>query len=823
MLLWLAAALARDVPGEPVPDRPFDVTHLDLAVRLDLDEHALSGTATLDVARRSPGDLVLHQVGLTIEEVTVDGQPVTARSRPHRLKVPIPADRTEAVVAVRYAASPRLGMHFRGGPDAPKGEARIAFTQGEAEENRYWFPGWDHPSDRFTVSTSIEVPQGLGAWGLGQPLPPEALDDGWVRHRFALDEPVVNYLVTVVAGELEAHDLPEEGEVPLKMMIPRGADVAGWERTLADTGPVLDWLADTLDEPYPYGGFSQVAVPRFLYGGMENPGLVVLHEGLLVGSPEDQTLWGRRTVAHEAAHQWFGDLVTCYGWRELWLNEGFATWYADRYLATTEGPSHYPARVLAWHEASLKWEAAVSPQSWSYTGRDHARVYVQGAAFLHFLQQELGADTLDEGIRRYLDRHKGGLVDSHDLRRVLEEVSGRSLGSWFDAFLHEPGHATIASRWSVSDGTLEVVVEQPEGPDDRAPLQGEVDLVIGWPERVERRRMGIGGGTRTLQLPVDEPPSYVAVDPQGAILARWDHTQSPTQWADQARWAPDAYARMVALGQLGETADTESHVQVLVERLSDATVAVSERIRAARALGDVPLQQAADALADEVERSEQPLKGAVLAALGEHEERAPRAVLLAATEQGNVFARIAALEALAKAHPDDAARIARRWLRQADPTREGRLHAAAARALGTAGTPADLALLVSRVRIDTRRGALFGAIDGAAELAESLDDDASQRRRLAEALADLLGTRELRTVQRAVATLPRVGGPAEARRLDEAARTLVDFHGLPEAARDAATALRTREGITPPDLSDLEALQQELAALAERVEALERY
>jgi aminopeptidase N len=818
--LACALALARDLPDEPVPHRPFDVQHLDLDVRLDLEARTVDGVVTLQARRRSAGALELHQVGLDIAEVTVDGQAVPVRTRDHRLLVPVPADRVETEVVVRYRASPSLGLHFRGGPDAPAGEPLSVHSQGEDTDHRYWFPSFDHPSDRFTVHTTVEVREGLGAWAVGTPQPRESTDDGWVRHPFHLDEPVANYLIAVVAGELQEAPLPGDSPVPLTVI---ADDPSAWVDSLASTGPALQWLATTLDEPVPYAPFRQAAVPRFLYGGMENPGLVVLTDEARLHGPNDVDESLRRLVAHEAAHQWFGDLVTCYGWRELWLNEGFATWYAARWLARQEGEAYLAEQVLRWHEASLRDEAAVSPRPPGDTSRPYAKVYVQGASVLHLLEDTLGREALDGAVAAYLDRHRGELVDSHQLRRVLEEHTGHGLSHLFSAFLHEPGFATLHTSHEVRDGQLEISVHQPEGPDARAPLQLTTEVLVGWPDRVERHPLRLDGGTRTLVLPVDTDPSYVFVDPRGALLARWTREQPVDAWVLQARHAPDPFARLSALRALGDQADTTEAVDAVAARLADRTLSRSERRVAAQALGSLPLQRAASALAAVLPTDDPWIDLAVVEALQEHGERAPRDVLVSMARSHSGDAAAAALRALGHTHPTTALPMARRVLQRPDPTPDARFRAAAADVIGQAGTKGDLAVLVPLLRAQTPRRALYRVIDATARRAKPFAADAPLRRRAAAALLELAEQSELRVARRAIAALPRVGSADDADALDALATRIADFQGLRAATRDAATALRTPPHEAPPDLRDLRSLQTELDALRDRVEALERY
>nr|MBA2321320.1 hypothetical protein [Deltaproteobacteria bacterium] len=312
-----------------MPDRDWDFVSLELDVAIDLEDRSLTGRA---VHRLRPlgvaSEVVLHAADLDIVSVTVDGAAVEAwRSLGDRLVVPVAVGPGERSVEVRYTARPTAGMYFRG----PPGDAvREVWTQGEDEENRHWFPGWDYPNDRFTVRTAVTVPDGLVAVANGalvSKAPGRAA--GTTRWEYALETPIVNYLVAIAAGEYRV--VVEPGTPTLEHVVPVGTSDATVERSTRETRSMLDYLARLLGTPYPWTVYRQVYVQRFLYGGMENATTTVLADDYLLRDPVLDRYNADFVLAHEIAHQWFGDLVGVYGWRDLWLNEGFATYYGNRW------------------------------------------------------------------------------------------------------------------------------------------------------------------------------------------------------------------------------------------------------------------------------------------------------------------------------------------------------------------------------------------------------------------------------------------------------------------------------------------------------------
>jgi len=831
-VIWAAVSLAAAwagtttlvEPGQPIPDRPFDIEHLDLEVRLDLQAATVRGVVTLHGHRRSAGPLRLHQRDLTIHRVTVDGVDVAHRVRSDRLLVPVPADRSDVEVAVHYSATPRAGLYFRGLDDAPRGEALVAYSQGEDMDHRHWFPSFDHPSDRFTVATHLEVPPGYGAWAVGHSTGTEPTDDGWVRHSFRLDREIPNYLVAVAAG---AYDEVPQGDtpVPTSMLLPAGADQDVWQAVVEPTPELIRWLSEALDEPFPYPSYRSVVVPRFLYGGMENPGFVALADSIAPSLPDHDLRAAHRVVAHEVAHQWFGDLVTTYGWRHLWLNEGLATYWAARWLEREEGPSLYAARVRRWHRRSLRSDAPVAPLLGRHDGDDYAKVYVQGASLVHFLDVVLGRDTLERGLQVYLDRHRDEHVESSDLRRVLEDVSGRSLGPWFTHFLHREGHASLSSSWAYDDaeGALEVAIEQPasDGPTTILPVEVAVAHADG---TVVRQTLQVAEGRTAWALSADGAPRWVAVDPRGAVLAHFHREQPVAAWAAQAVEADEPFARLEALHQLGQLADDEASIEVLATVLSDPSRPSSERAQAADALGHVPMERAVEALLAATNDADRWVTRAVFDALGRQGDRVEASDLTGPLRPRQSERATLALDALSRVEPAEASPIARSWLRRPDPTERGLLHATALTALGREDAPRHLSAVLSRVDSSQPYPVARAALQAGASLAASLPGDHADRRRFLDRAEALVASRDLRLVSDALRALAAAGTPSTARHLDDHARTLPRWGSLREAATAAAEALRRgpdAEGQT--DQEALDALEQRLDDLLERVERLERY
>ena len=332
---WLgAAALAAsptpDARNALVPDRVFDLVRLELDLTLQPEARAVEGTATFHLKRLGPGPLVLDQVALDVAAVEQAGAALTFALRGEQLVIDVPqANRGVDVppVTVRYRAVPRTGLHWRlPGPGSVDAHAEV-WTQGEQYDHRHWFPSFDHPNERFAYEGKITAPP------------------GWRVHTNSGPD-LVNYLVMVAAGDYT--ELRHPADPSLVLWVPPGTPAEATDRVL-DPLPAMRALFEVrTGQPWPWGEYLQVYAQRFPYGGMENTGATINDARQLVDDRVGHRPRTERVVAHELAHQWFGDLLTCRTFRELWLNEGFATFMEAEWERHQHGEHAYAARLDDW-------------------------------------------------------------------------------------------------------------------------------------------------------------------------------------------------------------------------------------------------------------------------------------------------------------------------------------------------------------------------------------------------------------------------------------------------------------------------------------------
>ncbi|MCZ7686513.1 MAG: M1 family metallopeptidase [Sandaracinaceae bacterium] len=504
------------LPGDrPQWGRPraFSLDALRLDVDLDLDTRAIDGRAELVLRRVDPEArwAVLDAIDFRIDslERERDGsrEPAAYDYDGEVLRVDLSdlPPGGEARVHVRYRATPRRGLYFTA-PDASRPDRpRQVWSQCQDQDGRYWFPCQDHPGQRMRTALTVRVPRGWFALSNGVLL--ERVEEG-ERTRFSWEQrqPHPAYLVTLAAGEL--HEVQTRaGDVPVAYYVPKGRE-ADVERSLGRTAEMIRVFSERLSTPYPWDKYAQVVVAEFIFGGMENTSATTLFERALLDERAALDVDMDALVAHELAHQWFGDLVTCRHWSHAWLNEGFATYMEHVWKEHREGRDAYFYNLeqdleLYLAEAGSRYGRPVVENVWAAPIDVFDRhLYQKGGLVLHALRQHLGDAAFWRGLAFYLERHRGSSVETRDLMRALEDATGRSLEELFHQWIERAGHPALEVRVEPGEGAVKVTVVQTQAKEDEGLFR------LGLPRRDRRR------GRR------ERAPRARGLAPRGELLDR---------------------------------------------------------------------------------------------------------------------------------------------------------------------------------------------------------------------------------------------------------------------------------------------------------------
>ena len=615
--------------------RPFSIQHIALDLALHVEEKALSGSATLDVTRVDPAatEIALDAVGFTLAavEITPRGGKKAAASHVYdgeTLTVTIPLGVTAAQIRVNYRAVPRAGVYFLAPDEHVPGRPNQVWTQCQDEDARHIFPCHDKPHLKQTTELRIKVPSGWYALSNGELL---SEDDG--AFHWKMTEPHPSYLFTLAAGEFTLIEEEVDG-IPLTYLVPNDREEDG-KRTFARTADMIRNFGEKTGVKYPWNKYAQVVVSDFIFGGMENTTATTMYEHILLDDRAAIDISSDDLIAHELAHQWFGDLVTCRDWSHAWLNEGFATFmeHIDResHLGRDEYDYSMHGDMCSYFgEAHGRYKRAIVCQDYEAPIDIFDRhLYEKGCTVLHMLRRELGDTLFWLGVKTYLTRHSKGVVETRDLLRAMEEVSGRSLERFFEQWVFRAGHPELdvkieldgkvctihvkQTQATVAGGaTAGATVSEPTTPLFAFDLAFDLTFADGTTRREARH---VDAASHTFSFNVPSRPRFIVVDPEQAVLAEVKLEAPGDLLRNQLAHAPTARGRMLATARLAKMDDPPS-TQALTDSLANEKEFWGVRAEAASALGLLRSSDAEKSLLAHVATVHPKVRRAVAAALG---------------------------------------------------------------------------------------------------------------------------------------------------------------------------------------------------------------
>ncbi|MEE6305870.1 M1 family metallopeptidase [Plantactinospora veratri] len=409
----------------------YDVDRYEIKVRYDPKADQLSGTTT--VSASATADLArfnLDLAGLTVRSVTVDGAPATSARQGNELVV-TPAKglptgtRFSTVIAYDGKPAPLRNKDLGDGGFLHTTDGAIALGQPESAST--WFPVNDHPVDKATYSFEITVPKGLVAISNGTP-GGSTVDAGWTTWKWSESTPMASYLSTLVIGRYRVKTGTHKGR-PLYTAVADSVRRGAADTAMASTTKVADYL-ETLFGPYPveaYGGVV-VADDRIRYA-LETQSRPVYASVFFGPNARNEV------VAHELAHQWFGNSVALKSWQDIWLNEGFAT-YAEWLWAERSGRQRAQQAFDVRYQQMDKSVWQLPPGRPGAANIFSESVYQRGGMTLHALRVTIGDDAFFKLLRTWAAEKKDANASTEEFVAVAERVSGQQLDAFFDAWLY---------------------------------------------------------------------------------------------------------------------------------------------------------------------------------------------------------------------------------------------------------------------------------------------------------------------------------------------------------------------------------------------------
>jgi aminopeptidase N len=824
------------------PDRLIHVLNLAIDVTPDFTNRTVSARTTIKfkpiatpLAELSLDAVRLRVSSVTSSEALLDHQTTDANFIV-TFKDPIPADR-EAWVTIEHTAEPTQGLYFRTPEMGYKPGDTHLFTQGESIEARHWYPCPDAPNQKFTSEITCRVPEGMTVISNGRKVS-EAKDtaSGLMVVTWRQEKPHANYLISLCAGYFKKVE-DRYRDIPLAFYTP-ASDIAEAQSSFRDTKDMMAFFEEEIGVPYPWPKYDQVVVNDFVAGGMENTSATTLTDGTLFTDATENIRSSQGLVAHELAHQWFGDLTTCKDWSHLWLNEGFATYYEDLYEGHKHGRDsmlyglYRNARMITGQTADTR--PIVERRFDNPMEQFGYHAYQKGGWVLHMLRSQLGPELYRRCIKTWLERHAYGSVVTEDLNRVIEELSGRSFDQFFDQWVYHGGtpDLDVSYSWDARSKLAKVSVRQVQKVDDNVAL-------FNFPLAVRfKTKSGATDKASTVKQKAEdfyfalvEAPTGVRIDPEFTVLARVKFDPPSAMLDAQLEDSSDVIGRLLAVEAFSKRRDKDSVNKLKKALNNDAFYGV--RVEAARALRSIHNDDALNALVGSTQQPDARVRREVISGIsGFFHEKAYAAKTANLKTEKNPDIQADAIEGLG-AYPNSEVRETLLRLLNSSSYRNS-LAVAAVRAMRTANDPSYIEPLRQNLK---ERESVYpsygfsGGLETLAVLARGREEHVSgvrefltgyvnhPRRTIRVGALNALGTLEDR---RAVPVLEKFttayAGSPEQRAATNAIRRITTSQRAVEGLGELRTTVMELQKENTKLKEDFKTLEQKMDALPPRSE-----
>ena len=439
-----------------------DILHYQFSVSLFDTTDRIQGETKIELKVLEDADqLMLDLVGVNMEgtgmsvtKVKVDDESQSGMHVNDLLKIPYNWQTGRIyTVSITYEGIPRNGLII----GQTKYGRRSFFADHWPDRAHHWLPCIDHPSDKATCEFLVEAPYQYEVIATGDKVEESIIGEGRKLTHYRNDRPMPMKVTVIGVAEFA---MQHAGEV-------YGHPVTSWvypedrETGFKEYYPAVDILKYFIDKigPYPNSKLANVQ-SKTRYGGMENAGNIFYYEGSINGQVDNNNL-----IAHEIAHQWFGNSASELNWHHVWLSEGFATYMTNVYIEDHHGSDSLRHTMVRQRDQVIKFFEKIPAAIIDTTITEYARVlspntYQKAAWFLHMLRRKVGDESFWEGIKTYYRRFAFGNAMTADFLNIMEQISGQDLDRFFEQWLFQPGHPLIEVTYEQVKNKLHILVNQ---------------------------------------------------------------------------------------------------------------------------------------------------------------------------------------------------------------------------------------------------------------------------------------------------------------------------------------------------------------------------
>jgi len=508
ILLLLSAAACAQVPGSSI-----DVQHYAFAIQLNDNNNNIKGEATVDIkflknANTFQLNLVKAQgsgMGMTVSAITENGKKVQFVQDSDAIKISTMAKANSLhSYTITYSGVPADGLII----SSNKFSKRTFFGDNWPDRAHNWLPCVDNPADKASLDFIVTAPAHYQVISNGLKIEEKELPNNQKLTHYKETALLPTKVMVIGVAEFAIDKVGEPDGIPIYTYVFPENKETGF-KSYAVAKDILPFYWDKVG-PFAYKKLANVQ-SKTIYGGMENAGAIFYAENSVSGRDVEALM------AHEIAHQWFGDAASEKTWANLWLSEGFATYMTHYYLESKYGVDMLKQRMLTDKNTVLSFEKRrltpvvdTSVKS-GYKVLLNANSYQKGGWVLHMLRRKLGDEVFFKGIRNYFAKYNGGNANTDDLRQVMEQASGQDLKVFFKQWLFTAGHPQLAINWKYDNGVVHVQIEQQQAALYDIPLEISIDGQL--------HTLALKQKTTSVDFPAASKPTSVIADPNVNLLA----------------------------------------------------------------------------------------------------------------------------------------------------------------------------------------------------------------------------------------------------------------------------------------------------------------
>jgi aminopeptidase N len=617
------------------PDRPGQVEHISLDLVLDLPNSSFTGTCAirLNPVRNAIESLTLDAVDLKIDRVQIDGTDCEFNYDGELLHIPVKvnviAGKILDLVIYYGVENPQRGMYFIQPDEHYPDKPTQVWTQGEDEDSRFWFPCFDYPGQLATSAIRVQVPKDFVAISNGELVEQTMFGEDRV-YQWMQKEIHPTYLMTLAVGRFAEIADSWQGK-PVTYYVEQGLEESA-QLSMGKTPQMIEFFSEKFGYPYPFPKYAQVCVADFIFGGMENTSTTLLMDRCLLDKRASLDNFNTESlVAHELAHQWFGDLVVIKHWSHAWIKEGMASYcevlWTEHEYDKDEAAYYLLGEAQSYlSEDSSRYRRPIVTNIYREAIELYDRhLYEKGACVYHMIRAELGDELFDRFVHTFVRDNAHKTVETIDLLRAIDKSTGRNLAFLFDQYVYRGGHPDykVAYSWDGDSNLAKLTVTQTQAKEGVHTLANDLfDLKIpigfGYVKDgvvdVKVTKIRIYEKEQVLYFPMETKPDFISFDVGNNYLKTVTLEYPLPELKAQLKSDPDPISRIYATVAIAKKGNLEA-VAALTECLADEEF-WAVRLEAAQQLATIKLDLAVTNLVAEIGDEDAFVRRAIVDELG---------------------------------------------------------------------------------------------------------------------------------------------------------------------------------------------------------------